>query len=154
MKEILVLCLIILVFASPVFAEEAKLGTTGGVPVYAKDLPLKEHVFLYKKSKDLYDLKKRYFEQYTFKILLNRLAKEQGLDEAEYLRTRVFASIPSITNKEVDAYIQENLEKYKKFRHDMEGLRKTVRQGLLEERKDEKLEALKAELFGNREILP
>jgi len=59
MKDILVLCLIILVLASPVFAEEAKLGTTGGVPIYAEDLPLKEHVFLYKKSKDLYDLKKK-----------------------------------------------------------------------------------------------
>ena len=147
MKEMLVFCLMILVFASPVFAEEARLGTTGGVPVYAKDLPLKEYVFLYKKRKDLYDLQKRYFEQHTFKMLLNRLAQEQGLDEAEYLRTRVFASIPSITNKEVDAYIQENLDRYKKFTHDMEALRKTVRQGLLEERKDEKLEALKAELF-------
>ena len=148
------ICILFLIFisGSTVFAEQEQLGTISGNPVFPKDLPLKEYMFLYKNSKRLYDLKKRYFENYAFKMLITRLSEKHDLDEDEYLRTHVFSSILPITNKEVEDYIKKNKQRYKKFANDIEALKKKIKQGLLEEREDQKIEALKEDLFKKEKV--
>ncbi len=144
---------LIFVSAFPLFAEkEEPLGTIKGEPVYTKDISLKEYMLLYEKSKSLYDLKKKYFEGYAFNELLTRLAEKDGLDTEEYLRTRIFSSIPPVTNKEVEDYIKKNRRQYKKFTYDMERLRRNIRRGLLEERKDQKQEDFMKGLFKKEKV--
>jgi hypothetical protein len=71
-KRYSLIFVLLFLFSNSAFAgDENQLGTLGKEPIYADKLPLTEYVRLYEVSKQFYDLKKRYFEEYAFKILVD-----------------------------------------------------------------------------------
>lgn len=154
MRKITKLMLIfILLFYSLSFTANAnQLGSIDGKPVLFQDLPLKENVSLYQKSKEVYELKKQYFEAYAFNKLLNQVAAQEGIDRDEYLRTKIYAKIPPITNKEVEDYMNKNWDRYTSYKYDIEALKVRIRRGLLELRKKNKMAEFRRELFIKHDV--
>lgn len=124
-----------------------QLGTVDGQAIDIKDLSLKEYKLWYERAKALYDIEKRYFNNYSYHKVVDMEAQNEGLSKNEYLRTRVYSTIPGISEKEVTEYIEKNKNKYTNFLHDMDGLRDRIRTGLFEERKDQKENELRDSLF-------
>lgn len=155
MKKIIKLVLILIFLSySIAFAGDAdQLGYIDGKLVVFKDLPLKEHVSLYQKSKEIYELKKQYFEEYAFNKLLKQVADQAGIDTEEYLRTQVYAKIPPIMNKEVEDYMNRNWKRYTSYKYDTEALKIRIRRGLLDLRKKNKLEEFRRALLKKHDVI-
>ena len=132
--------------------EVKQLGTIDGQNVKVTDLKIKEYMRWYHKAKDIRDLEMKYFNYYSYKNILKKEADKEGLSVNEYLRTKIYSSIPVITEKEVDQYIQDHESKYEKFFSDMDALKDRIRTGLLEERKDQKEEDIQQKLFAEYHV--
>ena len=154
MKKIikLILMSILLSYSISFAADANQLGSIDGKPLFFQDLPLKDHLSLYQKSKEVYKLKKQYFEEHAFNMLLNQIAEQEGIDPEEYVRTQVYAKIPPITNKEVEDYMKRNWERYTSYKYDTDALKVRIRRGLLDLRKKSKMETFKRELFEKHDV--
>ena len=148
----LILMLIFLSYTISFAAAANQLGSIDGKPVLFEDLPLKVHLSLYQKSKEVYELKKQYFEEHAFNKLLNQVAEQEGIDREEYLRTQVYAKIPPITNKEVEDYMKRNWDRYTSYKYDTDALKVRIRRGLLELRKKNKMEEFRRDLFKKHDV--
>ena len=155
MKKIikLVLMLIFLSYSIAFAGDADQLGYIDGKLVLFKDLTLKEHASLYQKSKEIYELKKQYFQEYAFNKLLKQVADQEGIDTEEYLRTQVYAKIPPIMNKEVEDYMNRNWNRYTSYKYDTEALKIRIRRGLLDLRKKNKLAEFRRELFQKHDVI-
>ncbi|KPA09889.1 DSBA oxidoreductase [Candidatus Magnetomorum sp. HK-1] len=132
--------------ANVAFCGNLPLGLINGSPVLPEDLSLKNHVRLFKRFQAFENQREQLFNEFLSNRLLSMEAKKYGLNINEYLRVHVFSKIPAITNEQVDEYIQKNKKLYRDFMHNQKQLQNKIRQGLLEEMKDKKVDELLSKL--------
>ena len=129
------------------------IGSIDGQPVSIREMSLVKYLQWHRKKKELYDLEFQYFEDYVFKLLLERTARAQDLDPEEYLRVKILSQIPPVTNGEVDEYLKKNERLLKESPRDVNSLRKKIKEALLEDKKKQMMLALKKDLFGQAKLV-
>ena len=132
---------------------DTPMGKLGEQPFYLSDLTLKEQLRLYQEASRLERLWRQYAERYAFDQLLEKKAKAEGIDKDEYLRTKVFHDLPTVTDAQVDRYLEQNPQISRRFQGTPEVLRLRVQQGLLEEEKNQRLATFREAWFAESGVL-
>jgi protein-disulfide isomerase len=126
---------------------DPSLGRMGGQPFQLSDLSLREQLQLYEEAGRLELLWRQAGERYAFDRLLEERAKAAGISKEDYLKSQLPPSTTSVTDEQVDRYLDQNPQVARRFQGKPEVLRLRVQQALIEQEREQRLSVLRQAWF-------